>query len=247
MSSLYLTTRADRFGRRRMLVIGAALMAAAGVAFAFTHQFWLLGRRRHDRCHQSERQRGWAVPVDRTGGTVAGHPCWRTNGRVRVVHARGIDRHGSRRPRRRVSHPCAAAALGARRQLSRSRRGVRVHRRGALALVPESLPAIEAPPAGQAAARRRRLPASQGSTGRAASCSGSPASSRWTRSAEGSSSRACCLLVLLRFGVDPKRWAPCSSRPTCSRECQRCSPRASRAHRPGEHDGGRRTCRRTSC
>ena len=40
--SLYLTTRADRFGRRRMLVAGAALMAAAGLAFAFTHQMWLL-------------------------------------------------------------------------------------------------------------------------------------------------------------------------------------------------------------
>jgi MFS family permease len=40
--SLYLTTRADRFGRRRMLVIGASLMAAAGVAFAFTREFWLL-------------------------------------------------------------------------------------------------------------------------------------------------------------------------------------------------------------
>src|SRR5262245_15748427 len=32
--SLYLTTRADRIGRRRMLVVGALLMAAAGVAFA---------------------------------------------------------------------------------------------------------------------------------------------------------------------------------------------------------------------
>src|SRR5262245_63179685 len=40
--SLYLTTRADRFGRRRMLFVGASLMAAAGAAFAFTHQFWLL-------------------------------------------------------------------------------------------------------------------------------------------------------------------------------------------------------------
>jgi len=34
--SLYLTTRADRIGRRRMLIIGAALMAGAGVAFAST-------------------------------------------------------------------------------------------------------------------------------------------------------------------------------------------------------------------
>jgi MFS family permease len=40
--SLYLTTRADRIGRGRMLMIGAALMAAAGVAFAFTHRLWLL-------------------------------------------------------------------------------------------------------------------------------------------------------------------------------------------------------------
>ena len=40
--SLYLTTRADRLGRRRMLMIGALLMAAAGIAFAFTHRMWLL-------------------------------------------------------------------------------------------------------------------------------------------------------------------------------------------------------------
>jgi MFS family permease len=40
--SLYLTTRADRFGRRRMLIVGAVLMAAAGLAFAVTRQLWLL-------------------------------------------------------------------------------------------------------------------------------------------------------------------------------------------------------------
>ena len=40
--SLYLTTRADRFGRRRTLLVGAALMVAAGVIFASTHSFWLL-------------------------------------------------------------------------------------------------------------------------------------------------------------------------------------------------------------
>ena len=40
--SLWMTTRADRFGRRRMLVIGAALMAGAGLTFALTHQLWLL-------------------------------------------------------------------------------------------------------------------------------------------------------------------------------------------------------------
>ena len=40
--SLFLTTRADRTGRRRMLVIGAVLMIAAGVVFASTHALWLL-------------------------------------------------------------------------------------------------------------------------------------------------------------------------------------------------------------
>src|SRR6202045_3634010 len=40
--SLYLTTRADRIGRRRMLVAGAFLMAAAGLVFALTKNFLLL-------------------------------------------------------------------------------------------------------------------------------------------------------------------------------------------------------------
>ena len=40
--SLWLTTRADRLGRRRMLVVGAILMAAAGIAFAATRNFLLL-------------------------------------------------------------------------------------------------------------------------------------------------------------------------------------------------------------
>jgi MFS family permease len=40
--SLYLTTRADRLGRRTTLMIGAVLMAAAGLAFALTRSLWLL-------------------------------------------------------------------------------------------------------------------------------------------------------------------------------------------------------------
>jgi MFS family permease len=40
--SLYLTTRADRIGRRRMLIIGAILMALAGLAFAVTSRFVFL-------------------------------------------------------------------------------------------------------------------------------------------------------------------------------------------------------------
>src|SRR2546422_10551392 len=40
--SLMLTTQADRIGRRRMLITGAILMAAAGLAFACTKNFLLL-------------------------------------------------------------------------------------------------------------------------------------------------------------------------------------------------------------
>ena len=40
--SLGITTRADRIGRRRMLILGSALMGLAGIFFAVTGNFWLL-------------------------------------------------------------------------------------------------------------------------------------------------------------------------------------------------------------
>jgi len=40
--SFWLSTHADRIGRRRMLILGAGLMAAAGLVFAFTHNFLAL-------------------------------------------------------------------------------------------------------------------------------------------------------------------------------------------------------------
>ncbi|MCE5268424.1 MAG: MFS transporter [Planctomycetaceae bacterium] len=40
--SLWLTTHADRLGRRRILVVGAILMALAGIAFALSGNFFLL-------------------------------------------------------------------------------------------------------------------------------------------------------------------------------------------------------------
>src|ERR1700726_3577154 len=40
--SLYLTTRADRIGRRRLLIVGSVLMAAAGLAFACTSNLLFL-------------------------------------------------------------------------------------------------------------------------------------------------------------------------------------------------------------
>jgi MFS family permease len=40
--SLWLTTHADAVGRRRVLRVGAGLMAAAGLVFAITSNFWVL-------------------------------------------------------------------------------------------------------------------------------------------------------------------------------------------------------------
>src|SRR3954453_11167481 len=40
--SLWMTTRADRVGRRKMLIVGSILMALAGVVFASTSVFPLL-------------------------------------------------------------------------------------------------------------------------------------------------------------------------------------------------------------
>jgi len=40
--SLWVTTRADRAGRRRMLALGGVLMVGAGVAFAASADFWVL-------------------------------------------------------------------------------------------------------------------------------------------------------------------------------------------------------------
>lgn len=40
--SLYLTTRADLFGRRKTLVVGSLLMILASVVFAFSNNFWVL-------------------------------------------------------------------------------------------------------------------------------------------------------------------------------------------------------------
>src|SRR5215472_10039165 len=40
--SLLLTTRADRLGRRRMLIVGAILMVGAGIAFASTRNLFFL-------------------------------------------------------------------------------------------------------------------------------------------------------------------------------------------------------------
>ena len=64
--SLFLTTQADRLGRRRMLIAGAALMTIAGVVFAASRTFWILLLAGHHRRDQPERAGSRAVSSDRT-------------------------------------------------------------------------------------------------------------------------------------------------------------------------------------
>jgi MFS family permease len=40
--SLWMTANADRIGRKKMLTLGALLMLAAGIVFAYTHNFFIL-------------------------------------------------------------------------------------------------------------------------------------------------------------------------------------------------------------
>ena len=40
--SLWMTANADRIGRKKMLILGALLMLAAGIVFAYTHNFFIL-------------------------------------------------------------------------------------------------------------------------------------------------------------------------------------------------------------
>lgn len=55
--SLWLTTNADRLGRKKILIIGAALMLMAGAVFAITRNPILLAPRGDHRRHQPQRQR----------------------------------------------------------------------------------------------------------------------------------------------------------------------------------------------
>ena len=102
--SLMLTTQADRIGRRRMLFIGAILMAGAGLAFALTQRLPVPGSRRHDRHYQPERKRSRPFHIYRASGPVSSSSRGRVDRCICVVHAYRSDRHCGRLPIRRVAH-----------------------------------------------------------------------------------------------------------------------------------------------
>ena len=227
--SLYLTTRADRFGRRRMLVAGAVLMAAAGVAFAFTHRFWLL-------------------VVAGTIGVIS--PSGQEVGPFLSIEQAALSQVVPARSRTDVFAwytlaGSVATALGAlaagllTSSLQHSWAPVDSYRAVVVAyaglgaalcgLFLKASDRVEAPRTDRGPRHSRRSRVCPGCTSHKASCSGSPASSRWIHLGAGSSSRALrptgstCGLAWTR-----RRWARCSSPPTCSPDCRRWSPRASR-------------------
>jgi len=99
--SLGITTSADRVGRRRMLLVGAALMIFAGLLFAVTHSFRTIADRGHGRGHQPEWQRGRPVPGDRAGVAGRGSPGRGTDARVRLVQPGRLLCNRTRIARRR--------------------------------------------------------------------------------------------------------------------------------------------------
>ena len=113
--SLLLTTRADRFGRRRTLFLGSLLMLGAGLVFASSSLFPVLARRRHPRRAQPERERGRAVPRDRAGVARAARGREGPDLDVRPVPGRGLRRHRAGLAGGRRRHPGRCSGPGPRR------------------------------------------------------------------------------------------------------------------------------------
>jgi len=106
--SLLLTTRADRVGRRRMLVIGAILMAAAGLAFASTrNRFFLILAGTIGVISPSGNEVGPFLSIEQAA--LNSHcSAYSPDGNLRVVHAGGFTGDGAGRAVRRFRHPGAA-------------------------------------------------------------------------------------------------------------------------------------------
>ena len=93
--SLYLTTRADRIGRRRMLIVGAILMAGAGLAFACTSNLlFLIIAGTIGVISPSGHEVGPFLSIEQA---ALAHvvPESVEDRRVRLVHAGGLGGHGN--------------------------------------------------------------------------------------------------------------------------------------------------------
>ena len=108
--SLALTADADRIGRRRMLIAGAALMAGAGVVMASTTHFWLLLlAATAGVISPSGQEVGPFLPIEQAA--LSGLVSIAGTESVRVVHARRRGCHGDRRTRRGLLTGAVFAAM----------------------------------------------------------------------------------------------------------------------------------------
>ena len=129
--SLWLTTNADRLGRRRVLVAGALLMLVGGRRLR-RHELGAAAHPgRRDRRHLTDRQRGRSVPRRRAGGPHPDGPGQPQDGDVRLVQPRRLRRHRDGRAGGGPAQPGAHRRRGdGGRRLPRDRHRLRGHRRG---------------------------------------------------------------------------------------------------------------------
>ncbi len=117
--SLWMTTTADRVGRRRILIAGAALMLFAGLAAIDS---------RNNRRNQSKRVRGWAVPASRASCAITNRSRRATYANLCLVQLSWFIRNRSRRPYRRKPDTASAANWSKpRKQLPRDSSCLRVN------------------------------------------------------------------------------------------------------------------------
>ena len=188
--SLWLTTHADRIGRRRVLIVGSLLMAAAGIAFALDERRRAPDPRGDDRRHQPERQRGRAVPRDRAGGAQRDDPGRAADRHVRLVQPRRIRRHGGRVAGGGARHEALLGAgwsdVDAYRAIVLAYAALGLLMAGAFGLVGAGRRAAARP---RTRMPRRRLAGSASGASRGRSSPGCRPCSRSTRSRAGSSRR----------------------------------------------------------
>ena len=168
--SLWLTTHADRIGRRRTLLIGALLMAAAGARLRRQHAaFVVLLVAATLGVLSPSGQRGRAVPADRAGVAHRGHR------RPRAGRASTPGTTSPARSRPRSGALVAGVVVGALRGGGRGRSSTPTasillgYAVVGLALVPivrSVSPAVEVPPVDTSIARRFGLHRSRGIVGR---------------------------------------------------------------------------------
>ena len=114
--SLFITTRADRIGRRRMLMASALPHDRGRRAVCQSRALLAAAPRRHRRRDQPERQRGRPVPGGRAGRAVPGDARRAPHRRLRLVQPGRLVRHRVRQPGRRRRGRGAAGRRGVERR-----------------------------------------------------------------------------------------------------------------------------------